>query len=185
MVIKRIRTRIPAACLRAGPVFCCVLGTLIALVAAGAGFRRVHAQSAAQTSADTQATGNQNATGQNATSQNATSQNATGQDATGQDATGQDATGKDATPNAAAEAQSPGAAAGSAKASGEMPAEQQRKQEVATDCASLLKMATDLKAEIAKTTKDELSIPVVRKAGEIEQLARKVRGDPRLTAGKE
>lgn len=45
-------------------------------------------------------------------------------------------------------------------------------------------MATDLKVEVDKTTKDELSLGVVRKAGELEQFARKVRGDPRLTAGK-
>jgi hypothetical protein len=63
--------------------------------------------------------------------------------------------------------------------------QQQRKQEVANDCANLLKLATDLKVEVDKTTKDELSIAVVRKAGEIEQFARKVKGDPRLTAGKE
>ncbi len=61
----------------------------------------------------------------------------------------------------------------------------QRKQEVASQCANLLKMATDLKAEVDKTTKDELSLAVVRKAGEIEQFARKVRTDPRLTAGKD
>ena len=47
--------------------------------------------------------------------------------------------------------------------------------QVAADCARLLKMATDLKAEVDKTTKEELSVSVVRKAGEIEQLARKVR----------
>jgi hypothetical protein len=47
--------------------------------------------------------------------------------------------------------------------------------QVAVDCASLLKLATDLKAEVDKTTKDELSVGAVRKAGEIEQLARKVR----------
>jgi hypothetical protein len=46
-------------------------------------------------------------------------------------------------------------------------------------------MASDLKAEVNKTTKDELSVSVVRKAGEIEQLAHKVRTDPRLTAGKD
>ncbi|HUA92231.1 MAG TPA: hypothetical protein VL991_06670 [Terracidiphilus sp.] len=62
--------------------------------------------------------------------------------------------------------------------------EQLRKQEVVTQCASLLKMATDLKTEVDKTTKDELSLAVVRKAGELEQFARKVRVDPRLTAGK-
>ncbi len=55
-----------------------------------------------------------------------------------------------------------------------------RKQQIASECADLLKMATDLKSEVDKTTKDMLSVRVVRKAGEIEQLAHKVRtGSPK------
>jgi type VI protein secretion system component VasF len=54
-------------------------------------------------------------------------------------------------------------------------AEDAQKQEVANECADLLKMATDLKSAVDKTTKDTLSIAVVRKAGAIEQLAHKVR----------
>jgi hypothetical protein len=54
------------------------------------------------------------------------------------------------------------------------PAAQERK-EPAGEAAELLKMATSLKAEVDKTTKDTLSVAVVRKAGEIEQLAHKVR----------
>jgi hypothetical protein len=50
----------------------------------------------------------------------------------------------------------------------------QRKQ-IADDCANLLKLANGLKADVDKTTKDELSVTVVREAGEIEQLARKMR----------
>jgi len=50
-----------------------------------------------------------------------------------------------------------------------------QKQEIASECADLLKMATDLKSAVDKTTKDTLSITVVRKAGAIEQLAHKVR----------
>ncbi len=54
-----------------------------------------------------------------------------------------------------------------------------RKQQIASDCADLLKMATALKSEVDKSTKDVLSVGVVRKAGEIEQLAHKVRtGSP-------
>ena len=45
------------------------------------------------------------------------------------------------------------------------------KQEI----AQLLQMATDLKAEVDKTNKDQLSVAVVRKANALEQLARKVR----------
>jgi glutamine amidotransferase PdxT len=46
---------------------------------------------------------------------------------------------------------------------------------IAGDCANLLKMAADLKTEVDKSTMDTLSVTVVRKAGEIEQLAHKVR----------
>lgn len=53
------------------------------------------------------------------------------------------------------------------------------------ECADLLKMANDLKAVVDKTNKDELSIAVVRKAGEIEQMAHKLRDDMRpAMAGK-
>jgi hypothetical protein len=46
---------------------------------------------------------------------------------------------------------------------------------VAVQSASLLKMAYELKSEVDKTTKDTLSVTVVRRASEIEQLARKMR----------
>ena len=55
------------------------------------------------------------------------------------------------------------------------PAAQTDETEVARQCADILKMATELKAEVDKSRKDQLSVPVVRKAGEIEQLAHKVR----------
>jgi len=50
-----------------------------------------------------------------------------------------------------------------------------QKQQIASECADLLKMATDLKSEVDKTNRDTLSVTVVRKAGAIEQLAHKVR----------
>jgi hypothetical protein len=46
---------------------------------------------------------------------------------------------------------------------------------VAVQTANLLKMAYSLKSEVDKTTKDTLSVAVVRKAAEIEQMARKLR----------
>jgi hypothetical protein len=97
----------------------------------------------------------------------------------------QNAATADEKPGAAAENPPTSAAAPVAKPSEASSPEQQRKQEVANECANLLKMATDLKTEVDKTTKDELSIAVVRKAGELEQFAHKVRGDTRLTAGKD
>jgi len=64
----------------------------------------------------------------------------------------------------------------------ELPTDPHQRQ-VAIECSDLLKMATDLKAAVDKSTKDELSVDVVRKAGELEQYARKVREGTKLTAG--
>ncbi|HEX8710455.1 MAG TPA: hypothetical protein VF730_01195 [Terracidiphilus sp.] len=46
---------------------------------------------------------------------------------------------------------------------------------VALQCADLLKLATNLKASVGKSTKDELSVSVVRVADQIEQMAHKMR----------
>jgi len=46
---------------------------------------------------------------------------------------------------------------------------------MALQTTNLLKMAYDLKSEVDKTTKDTLSVAVVRRASEIEQLAHKMR----------
>ncbi len=48
-------------------------------------------------------------------------------------------------------------------------------QQFAEQSALLLKLATELKAEVDKTTKDTLSVAVIRKADEIEQMARGMR----------
>jgi len=68
-----------------------------------------------------------------------------------------------------------GAAPGKSGAPRERTAIDPQKQELASECAQLLKMATALKTEVDKTTKDTLSITVVREAGAIEQLAHKAR----------
>ena len=59
----------------------------------------------------------------------------------------------------------------------------ERKKQLSDDSARLLKLANELKAEVDKTDKDTLSIAVIRKADEIEQLAHKVKEKMRLTAG--
>lgn len=46
---------------------------------------------------------------------------------------------------------------------------------VSVQTTNLLKLAYSLKSEVDKTTKDTLSVTVVRQASEIEQLARKMR----------
>jgi hypothetical protein len=72
----------------------------------------------------------------------------------------------------------PGAKAGSTPAGAQSTgttAENADASEVAKQCADLLKMATELKSAVDKTSSGTLSVIVVRKAGEIEQLAHKVR----------
>ena len=59
----------------------------------------------------------------------------------------------------------------------------ERKKQIADDSAKLLKLATDLKAEVDKTTKDTLSLSVIRKADEIERLAHSVKEKMKLTVG--
>lgn len=59
----------------------------------------------------------------------------------------------------------------------------ERKKQIADDSAKLLKLATDLKAEVDKTSKDTLSLGVIRKAEEIEKLAHSVKEKMKLTIG--
>jgi len=64
-------------------------------------------------------------------------------------------------------------------------AEQQEKQEklrnndrqkrLVADTDKLLSLATDLKAQVDKSTKDTLSVDVIKKAEEIEKLAHSVK----------
>jgi hypothetical protein len=59
----------------------------------------------------------------------------------------------------------------------------ERKKQISSDSAKLLKLATDLKAEVDKTDKDTLSINVIHKADEIEKLAHSVKQKMQLTVG--
>ena len=58
-----------------------------------------------------------------------------------------------------------------------------RKQQLADDSARLLALAIALKAEVDKTSKDTLSLTVIRKADEIEKLAHTVRATIKQTSG--
>ena len=53
--------------------------------------------------------------------------------------------------------------------------EEERRKRLLTDTAKLVALSTELNAEVEKTTKDELSVDVVRKAAELEKLARDVK----------
>jgi hypothetical protein len=57
----------------------------------------------------------------------------------------------------------------------------ERKRQITDDSAKLLKLASDLKAEVDKTSKDTLSLGVIRKADEIEKLAHTVKEKMKLT----
>ncbi len=46
-----------------------------------------------------------------------------------------------------------------------------RQKKIAADSAKLLELATELKTDVDKTTKDQMSMDVIRKADEIEKLA--------------
>jgi len=59
----------------------------------------------------------------------------------------------------------------------------ERQKQIADDSARLLKLAVDLKTEVDKTTKDTLSISVIRKADAIERLAHDVKEKMKLTVG--
>ena len=59
----------------------------------------------------------------------------------------------------------------------------EHERQVAADSANLLKLATELKAEVDKTNKDMLSVTVIRKADAIEKLARQVKEKMKRTAG--
>ena len=61
--------------------------------------------------------------------------------------------------------------------------DQQRKDQLAADTAKLLQLANELKAEMDKSTKDTLSLNVVKKAEQVEKLAHKVRDEMKATAG--
>ena len=59
----------------------------------------------------------------------------------------------------------------------------ERQKQIADDTAKLLALATELKSEVDKTSKDTLSINVIRKAESIERLAKGVKEKMKLTVG--
>ncbi|MCL6462921.1 MAG: hypothetical protein QJR10_07480 [Bacillota bacterium] len=52
---------------------------------------------------------------------------------------------------------------------------QQRQQDIVNDTNKLLQLAQQLKAEVDKTNQDQLSLSVIKKAEEIEKLAKSVK----------
>ena len=71
-------------------------------------------------------------------------------------------------------ASKPGAGDASAQATGTQPVNDKQKK-LAEETDKLLAMATDLKQQVDKTNKDVLSVDVIKKAEEIEKLARSLK----------
>jgi hypothetical protein len=63
------------------------------------------------------------------------------------------------------------------------PAMVQRKKQLAADTAKLLELANELKTEMDKSSKDTLSLNVIKKADQVEKLAHKVRDEMKATIG--
>lgn len=80
----------------------------------------------------------------------------------------------DAASSTAANAATPATDADTAKLS---PAKQKAKDQLAQDTARLYELANELKVEMDKSTKDTLSLNVIRKADEVEKMAKKVRAE--------
>ncbi|MFZ0394268.1 MAG: hypothetical protein WCF17_17305 [Terracidiphilus sp.] len=59
----------------------------------------------------------------------------------------------------------------------------ERKRQLDTESAQILKLASELKGEIDGTSQDTLSLSVVRKADEIERLAHNVQVKMKFTVG--
>jgi hypothetical protein len=51
----------------------------------------------------------------------------------------------------------------------------QRQQQILADTARLLQLAEKLNADVSKTDKNTLSVPVVKEADEIEKLAKAIK----------
>jgi hypothetical protein len=61
--------------------------------------------------------------------------------------------------------------------------ESERKKQIADESTELLTMALALKAEVDKTTKDTLSLNVIKKADQIEKLAKSVKEKMKQSSG--
>ena len=59
----------------------------------------------------------------------------------------------------------------------------ERRKQISEDSSRLLKLAAELKTEVDKTSKDTLSLGIIRKADEIERLAHGVKEKMKLTMG--
>jgi hypothetical protein len=80
-----------------------------------------------------------------------------------------------AAPQPAAPAAEPANAAVSPDTPKPLPPQTPQQKQLAEDTAKLLILANELKAEMDKSSKDTLSLKVIKKAEQVEKLAHKVR----------
>jgi hypothetical protein len=76
-----------------------------------------------------------------------------------------------------ATAPAPASTADSPDAQKALKPQSPQEKQLAEDTAKLLALANELKAEMDKSTKDTLSLSVIKKAEEVEKLAHKVRDE--------
>ena len=84
-------------------------------------------------------------------------------------------------PPAATAAQTPAGTPAEAHAETHVAQAETHKDQIAADSAKLFQLANELKAEMDKSTKDTLSLSVMKKAEEVEKLAHKVRDEMRAS----
>jgi hypothetical protein len=82
-----------------------------------------------------------------------------------------------AQPPAAAQSQAPATAEATADTPKPTAPQTPQQKQLADDTAKLLALANELKAELDKSSKDTLSLNVIRKAEQVEKLAHKVRDE--------
>ncbi len=78
-------------------------------------------------------------------------------------------------PSAHARQGSPSQKPAAAEAAKPLTPQEKKRADLEADTEKLYRLTQELKAEVAKSNKDTLSVPVVRKAQEIEQLARSIK----------
>jgi hypothetical protein len=94
---------------------------------------------------------------------------------TTKDAAQQDSDTAAAKPAAQQESKPDDAATEKAAAAKPMTPEEARQAQLVADTNKLLELSQELKAEVAKSSKDTLSLAVVKKAAEVEKLAKSLK----------
>jgi hypothetical protein len=82
---------------------------------------------------------------------------------------------QDTAPGKAADAKNPETKPDQAAARTPLTPEEKKQEELRADTEKLYQLTQQLKAEVAKSNKDTLSVTVIKKAQEIEKLAKSIK----------